>query len=179
MTVRWAVLLGRGVDWALKLLRLTVQAPWLSETGGYAQQLGRAVGLAPCPGRTKDMILSCRASVALLSSGAGLKIMLNSCVGLLVCFPAWVGHRTCPTPGMALWLGIQIRQNRCVPGQTVTPAQLYRRAAVWDLCLGTAINRNIFHEDLSTGCFKPCPPFPSLSGLHYLSYADSPSDPMR
>lgn len=125
------------------------------------------------------MILSCWASVAMPSSGAELKAMLNSCVGLEVCFPTWVGHRMCSTASMAHWVGIQIGQNYWVSGQTRPPAQLYRMAAVWDLCLGTAINRNIVHQDLSTGCSKPCSPFPSLSGLQHWSSEVSPSDPIK
>ena len=111
MTVCWDLLLDRVVEGTLRPLRVTVQAPWLSETRGYAQQLGRVVGPAPCPSRTRDMILDCWASAALLPGGAGLKVMPNSCVGLQVCFPVWVGWRTCSTLGMACWLGIQISQN--------------------------------------------------------------------
>lgn len=112
-------------------------------------------------------------------SRAELKAMSNSYVRLWFCFPAWVGHRMCSTTGTARWLGVQIRQNYWVPGQTRPPAQFYRMAAVWDIFLDTTTNRNIVHQDLSTGCSKPSPPFPSLSGLQRLSSEDSPSDPME
>ena len=84
----------------------------------------------------------------------------------------------CSTASMAHWVGIQIGQN-WVSGQTRPPAQLYRMAAVWDLCLGTAINRNIVHQDLRTGCSKPCSPFPSLSGLQHWRSEVSPNDPIK
>lgn len=38
---------GIAIGWAWKLPRVSVQAPWLCRARDYAQELGRACGLAP------------------------------------------------------------------------------------------------------------------------------------
>lgn len=46
--VGWAPPLGGIAGSALRLLSVTVQAPWLRGVRGYAQQLDGAPVLAPC-----------------------------------------------------------------------------------------------------------------------------------
>lgn len=143
--------------------------------------VGRAAGLALCPSRAAEwapQLPRCSGQASWSSRTGGYTQQLGRTVNLLPC-----PGRAIEQAPQPVWLvgwgpksGRIAKQVSWPDGVTSLALQMVR-ATSWDLCLGIDANRITFHQNLSTGCYKPLSPSPSLSDLLWLILADSPSHP--
>ena len=113
-------------DWALRVLKVPVQAPWFCKARSYTQQLIKVVGLTPWPGGSLNVLWTFQVSSDILLTRARLGGYAQQwCKSKnFLCFQA--GHRIHSTAAEHLWpcfperwdweLSSEVGQNeKCAP----------------------------------------------------------------